>query len=151
MLADNTNNFRFLGTVDTEFFSKVIDTLNWNDYTERQEQRFGMQDTFTIPLIWDMKLEQALKWPTYQLLKTELVKIEQALAGILGKGSSRTIVLTKLPAGTQIDLHKDKGKFFQNTNRIHIPVTTNDKCIFRVGQETKNMKVGENVDNHFIE
>ena len=50
------------------------------------------------------------------------------------------VELIKLPAGKYISTHVDVGMNFKLSNRIHI---TNDKCIFVVGNEGKQMKRGE--------
>ena len=135
--------FKYWGNFDISFFLKAVSYLDWHQYTERQEKRFGMQDTYTIPLIWDIKLEERKEHPSYNLFKPELEKLSAILNDKLGAGKIFTCVLTKLPAGKQIDLHVDKLDFFSNSSRIHIPIITNDDCIFRVGKETQNMKVGE--------
>jgi len=131
--------FRYLGTVDVSFFLKGIEELNWNTYTERQEKRFGMQDTYTIPLVWDINFKSRKRWADYSIMEEELLRIEKTL----NKGEICSAVLTKLPAGKQINLHRDKGEFFDDTIRIHIPIVTNENCIFRVGRETRVMRVGE--------
>ena len=49
----------------------------------------------------------------------------------------------KLPAGNKVLPHIDKGKSFTIPRRIHLPITTNSKCFFTVGDTTKNLKLGE--------
>ena len=71
--------FRYLGTVDVSFFLEVIEQLNWNTYTERQEKRFGMQDTYTIPLVWDINFKSRKRWSDYSLVEEELINIEKTL------------------------------------------------------------------------
>ena len=120
--------FRYLGTVDVSFFLKGIEELNWNTYTERQEKRFGMQDTYTIPLVWDINFKSRKRWADYSIMEEELLRIEKTL----NKGEICSAVLTKLPAGKQINLHRDKGEFFDETIRIHIPIVTNENCIYHM-------------------
>jgi hypothetical protein len=53
------------------------------------------------------------------------------------------ILMAKLPAAKTIAAHCDSGFSLLHCNRIHIPLTTNDKVTFSVGGEKKKMKVGE--------
>lgn len=146
----NKEVFRYLGNYDVSFFEQKLESLDWNHYLDRQEQRYGMRDTNTIPIVWDLDLENICLWPSFKLFQKEILKLEETLATILGKGTIYSCVLTKLPAGKNIDLHRDVGGFFENTNRIHIPVQTNSKVLFRVGNESINMKIGEmwEISNH---
>jgi hypothetical protein len=52
-------------------------------------------------------------------------------------------MLTRLRAGAVIPRHKDEGPLTAKTHRIHVPVTTNTGCIFSVGEESKNLGVGQ--------
>ena len=65
----------------------------------------------------------------------------------------QSAILINLPAGKSIPRHIDTHSFFKKFSRIHIPIITNEKCYFTVGDETKNLKVGEiweiNNDNQF--
>ena len=111
--------FRYLGTVDVSFFLEVIEQLNWNTYTERQEKRFGMQDTYTIPLVWDINFKSRKRWSDYSLVEEELINIENKIKRTqCNEREICSAVLTKLPAGKQINLHRDKGAFFDETIRF---------------------------------
>ena len=59
------------------------------------------------------------------------------------------ILLAKLLAGGKINEHVDFGYSLMGVHRIHIPVVTNDDVIFRVGGESKNLRVGDfcEIDN----
>ena len=144
MTLNVTNQpFRYLGEFDTEFFLKQLNAVDWNDYTDRQENRFGMKDTYTIPIIWDLKMQAIRRWPIYDLFEQEIQKANEVLTDLLGPGVIHTCVLTKLPAGKQIDLHYDNGNFFRKSSRVHIPIVTNDETYFQVGDEVINMKVNQ--------
>jgi hypothetical protein len=135
--------FRYLGEFDTSFFLKQLNTVKWEDYIDRQENRLGMQDTHTIPIVWDLNMKTIRRWPIYDLFENEIQKVNELLTSVLGAGVIYTCVLTKLSAGKQIDLHYDDGKFFRNSSRVHIPVVTNEQTFFQVGNEVVNMKVNE--------
>ncbi len=68
----------------------------------------------------------------------------------MGNGSIETAILINLPKNKKIDRHFDLAKYFIERNRLHIPIITNDKCIFEVDGEEINMKEGEiwEINNH---
>ncbi len=132
-----------------KFYSKINvpelpENVNWNEYTFRQKTHEVHSQTKTIPLIWDEKLKGEIiyhRWYSY---------FEDFLSTLpLGLGYIQSAILIKLPAGKCIPSHIDSAPFFKKYSRIHIPVTTNDECFFTVGDETKNLKVGEiwEIDN----
>ncbi len=53
------------------------------------------------------------------------------------------MLLAKLPAGSKIPKHTDAGYALLNRHRVHIPIITNDKVVFMVDGEEKNMQAGE--------
>jgi len=53
------------------------------------------------------------------------------------------VLLTRLPAGAQIDVHSDNLISLLHCHRIHIPIETNPAVVFCVGGERKNLKSGE--------
>jgi tetratricopeptide (TPR) repeat protein len=59
------------------------------------------------------------------------------------------ILFAKLLAGGKIEEHVDFGYSLIGVHRIHIPVVTNDDVVFRVGGESRNLRVGEfcEIDN----
>ena len=86
--------------------------------------------------------------PTYQPLYQDF---EAALKPIIDSISAYyspdgyviRILLARLPAGAQIDVHSDNLHSLLNCHRIHIPIQTNPGVIFCVGGERKNLKAGE--------
>ena len=66
------------------------------------------------------------------------------------------MLLTQMAPGSEIPEHVDSGPALMNCHRVHIPITTNDKVIFTVDGEKKNMQVGEfweidNSQDHSVE
>jgi aspartyl/asparaginyl beta-hydroxylase (cupin superfamily) len=61
----------------------------------------------------------------------------------LGEVKTQQAMLAKLKAGTVIPRHMDKGPLTAKTHRIHVPVITNEGCIFNVGNESMNLKSGQ--------
>jgi hypothetical protein len=61
-----------------------------------------------------------------------------------GSGYLLRAILVKLYKKSIIPTHVDSANnTFKFSKRIHIPIITNEKCIFNVGEESINMKVGE--------
>jgi len=65
------------------------------------------------------------------------------LTAKIGKGYIETAILINLPKSKKIKPHTDAHIYFDSRNRIHIPIVTNDMCIFEVDGEEINMKQGE--------
>ncbi len=60
-----------------------------------------------------------------------------------GAGYFVRIILTRLPAGAEIRTHIDTGYSLERSHRIHVPVVSNDETLFRVGDRSLHMRVGE--------
>jgi hypothetical protein len=144
MTLKTVSPFKFLGNYDVTSFFENIDLLDWGAYTDRQKKRLNMKDTGTIPLIWDIDFTQVNVWPYHEMFAKQVQELNDLMCLLFGTGEMCTCVLTNLPASTKIDMHfDDRIDFFKNTNRVHIPITTNDDVIFKVGDQERNMKVGE--------
>ena len=68
---------------------------------------------------------------------------QRTLIDQYGTGYFVRAILTRLPAGAQIGPHIDEGHSLKRSHRIHIPVITNRDAMFRVGDPTLHMQVGE--------
>lgn len=143
MINKTIKPFNYLGYYNIDSILKKIDSLDWNGYTNRQEIRYGMQDTETVPIIWEEKFKFQKSWNNLEVFSDEVDFFKDELTKHFGEGILMTCVLTKLPKQKNIDWHYDCGSFFNNSHRIHIPIITNDDVIFKIGDEEKNMKVGE--------
>jgi aspartyl/asparaginyl beta-hydroxylase (cupin superfamily) len=140
------------GKIDVSNILRIIDEnhLDWDEYTDRQN-KYNTEHvhTKTIPIIFDKSFNfKHLKiMPTehYPLFKNEISKIEEKIK--LNTGEDGKIVralLVKLTAGKSIRPHIDTVGFsLVICRRIHIPIQTNDDCFFRVGDDRRNLKLGE--------
>lgn len=138
-------NFKYYGEYDISNIEFLIstNTLDWETYTYRQTHRKGQSHTKTIPLIWEENFNGIKKWDSYSIFESEINKIEVTLKNILGEGIIMTALLINLPKHREIGKHVDSGsEHFFKTNRIHIPIETNDKCLFTVSDETIHMEKG---------
>ena len=132
-------NFVFKGTIDVGPLEQKLEPLDWNAYTFRQTKFNVHRETLTVPLLWNevpSREEVPHQWYTH--FKEDLDRIALHL-----KAHIHTALLIKLPAGRSIQPHVDAAPHFKLYHRIHIPIVTNPKCLFTVGNETIHMKKGE--------
>ena len=142
-MASLEENFRFIGYYNVNPFLEKLNLLDWNEYTNRQKIRPGMEETFTVPLHWNERFLDITKWSAASLFEKQIIELEEIMEHLFGPGVMKTCVLTKIPAKKSIALHFDCGPFFKKSHRVHIPITTNDNVIFVIDKEEKNLKVGE--------
>jgi hypothetical protein len=81
----------------------------------------------------------------YHLFKNEVSKIEEVIKLNTGEdGKIMRALLVKLTAGKSIRPHIDTVGFsLVICRRIHIPIQTNKNCFFTVGDDRRNLKIGE--------
>lgn len=138
-------NFKYFGLVDVSNFDSLIlkSNLDWDYYTFRQTHRKGQQETKTIPLIWGENFNEINKRETYPIFENELNILESIFKHMIGEGKISTALLINLPKHKSILPHIDSGdEHFFKTNRLHIPIQTNEKCLFTVSDETIHMQKG---------
>jgi len=143
-------NFKLLGIFDSSKILKKLKTLSeevWNEYTFRQElfEEFHGQ-TLTIPLLYDEDYTHNMgkKSKFYEMFEDDVIELNKTYRSIMGKdGVIIRIEIVKMPPHTKIKRHKDMTESFKFDNRTHIPIQTNEKVIFYVGGEEKNMKLNE--------
>ena len=86
------------------------------------------------PTLWD-------EW------KDVLLPIMEKAAKRLGYENHRfpRAMLARLPAGGEISRHLDRDASYY-IHKIHVPLITNPKTIFRVGEQARHLPVGEIVE-----
>jgi len=144
----NKFNFKNIGTIDVSNIKDIVLKFtkeDWNEFTFRQDKLSTHIDTFSIPLIFDTSFSTVKpvyqKW--YSQVEDELNKIHDICRNVYSDGYIIRALFVNLPAGKSIPSHKDHGMSLLISNRIHIPIITNDGVIFMVGGESINMKEGE--------
>ena len=145
-------NFKYYGQVNVSKLNSLLSNseLNWDEYTYRQTDRYGQADTKTIPLLWSEDFIKNTTWKSYEIFKEALDEIQNDLINLMGDGHIEVALLVNLTKNKKILPHTDSGDIhFFKTKRIHIPIITNDKCNFIVGDEMVQMKSGEiwEIDN----
>jgi hypothetical protein len=156
------NNYLYLGKTDVSHIQNQLQNLDnniWDLNQIRQNIYEVHKHTKSIDLMWSL---ESLSNPHYKNKKNKeyllfdmnnfLQEIKSFYINQYGKGKFVRIVLTKLKAKQNIELHQDggnAGKCLENCFRTHIPIITNPDVYFIVDGESKNMKVGEiwQIDN----
>lgn len=129
----------------------LLDDSQWFSFRERKSG-VAAEKTDTIPLVYDkkIKLSSYIIHELYAHFQDDI----QAAVELCGVGTRvEQAMLARLPNGVSIPRHKDKGAITASTHRIHVPVTTNEQCIFTVDNQSKILNAGEvwiidNVDKY---
>jgi hypothetical protein len=140
------DNFHRVDDLDTTKWLTVLDTMTdkmWGEDPSRQENFIVHRYTQTIPLVYDEKFVNPIKTKYYKIFETSLMSLESLLSTHYGKGFTARVILTKLKSKGAILPHRDSGKCFELSHRVHIPLITNDEVFFTVGEDTIVMRSGE--------
>jgi hypothetical protein len=148
---NHTDTFQLHGKIDIEPILKIIldNNLDWDEYTDRQKKYLAHIHTKTIPLIFDKSFNfnhlKIIPTEHYQLFEEEILKIEEKIKLSTGEnGKIMRAILVNLTAGKSIVPHVDTvGLTLVLCRRIHIPIQTNESCFFTVGDDKRNLKLGE--------
>jgi hypothetical protein len=148
-------SFQFIGDMQSfdNLLSEVLSLTpeDWLEYLERKKIGGAAGgNTDTIPLVYDVnqKLNSDVLHKHYEKFSNYLDEVVLATLDKIGKVKIQQAMLTRLRAHTSIPKHKDVGnpltaKMHSETHRIHVPIITNENCIFTVDNESKNLKPGE--------
>lgn len=149
---DVRENFIRHGEYNVNNILRILNdnNLDWDEFTERQKLENTVHyDTKTIPIIFDktFNFDSFKPVPTdlYPLFETEISNIEQIIRESTGEtGFIMRAIMVKLPSRKFITPHIDTaGESLVVCRRIHIPLITNHRCYFTVGNEEKRLPVGE--------
>ena len=120
---------------------------DWVSYKERKiTGGIASYETDTIPLLYSpyaMGSKSIQQHQHHQLFADHINRICQMAYDVYGKITEKQSMLTRLPAGKSIKRHKDKGQITRKTHRIHLPLQTNNLCIFTVGDTSMHLPIGE--------
>jgi hypothetical protein len=148
---NHDENFSFYGSYPVDNIKNILQNglLDWTKYNIRQRACSDMRHTQTIPIVYDRDFFSTNYKPVYddnyKLFENELNKISEIITKKTeGNGYLLRAILVKLLAGKSIPTHTDTAnETFKVSRRIHLPIITNERCFFTVGNETINMKEGE--------
>jgi len=142
------DNFNYIGKINIKELKENIMAISdseWEDFDWRQKTFNVHKTTQTIPLIYDKDFREndLTYWKHYNITKTFLNELENKFKKAISDGFIVRAILVKLKANTSILPHTDNLTTLDKNNRFHIPVITNKKVLFTVGDEVKNLKEGE--------
>jgi len=142
------DNFIFLGNYNIEHWMNKLNTLtdeDWNAYTFRQDTYEVHRKTKTIPILYDEEYSAFIgnRSKFYDMFETDVDELNILYNSILGVGNIIRIEIVSMPPFSKVPTHIDYGGSLETHNRTHIPLQTNEGCIFTVGGESKHLKVGE--------
>lgn len=142
--------FQFIDTMTLfENLLNDVSSITNEDWVKNKERKMNggaaASNTDTIPLMYDLtqRLNSEITHESYAIFAPYIDEIIRATTKTLGKVVMKQSMLTRLKANTVIPRHRDKGPLTAKTHRIHVPIITNAKCIFKVGDEARNLKAGE--------
>lgn len=138
-------------------YPKSFDEDDWNNKVgiQRKTKLTIFRDCDTIPLMW----EYAKGKPHKIAAKTEFYDkyfdkqffwwVESRLLQYYRYGHIISALFAKLKPNGELKPHVDGGISVVHNHNVHIPITTNEGCLFTVGGKTKHLEVGKmyEVDN----
>lgn len=143
-------NFRSFKQYDIEKLKNIFLDFDseWDIDTSRQDHLKTHKDTksYTIinyPLDWS---SQDGYVPNIVCQNSEILSEIQPVITDLEKfhnGSVARVIVTKLFDEGNIPPHQDRGEYLITARRHHLPIVTNSRVMFKVGEDSVNMKAGE--------
>lgn len=137
---------------------ELLKTLNENQEIEINNDRNNFSThsktkshlIYNFPLEWDGELKMDAEVSTKDLRMLDAVEPLISLLEDYHSGKRGRVLLVNLPAGEKIPMHKDSGIYLQLVHRNHVPIITNDKVMFGVGNSLINMKEDNvyEINNH---
>ncbi len=142
-------NYKFLGKFSQ--LNNLKDTVNgisnsdWEEYTFRQKNFSNHIYTRTVPIIFneDFRSFCPTKTKWYPLFQDNLQELNLVCNKKYGNGFFARSFLVKLLAKSKIPKHIDSGGGLVVCSRIHVPIITNEKIKFFVGNQRKYLREGE--------
>lgn len=138
--------FRYIDNLDVsgESFSRsTLEGLDWTRYSYRQNQWSFHKETFTVPLLWDEQPGIIKRYWLFEDFEPLIMAVRSAVNKHYNVTHSLVrSLLVMLPAMSQIYPHRDGGGL-ELVKRTHLPLASNDNCVFTVGGERVVMRVGQ--------
>jgi hypothetical protein len=140
-------NFKYIANVNVNDIADKVKSFTddiWGDYDFRQKTFDTHKDTLTVPLLFEENFSDfpnTYKW--YSLFEEQIKSLNNIFLEYYKTGWIARAILVNLPAGKIIPTHIDSGVSLEICHRHHIPIITNNKVSFKVGNEVKYMKEGD--------
>jgi len=141
-------DFKKVGEYDIKNIFDSLLTLKdeWDTYPFRQDTYETHKETKCIPLLYDEKYlhQRGQETEFYHLFEQDIDNIQNKLNTFYNtNGEIIRIEIVKMPSQSNVRMHYDSGYSLTIDSRLHIPIQTNSKVIFTIGESTRNLKVGE--------
>ena len=154
-------DMRKIGDIDVTRFAQQaakITNAEWTADAFRQKTYEVHKQTQTIRLIMDEdgRHRDPTYHPSYEIHKELIEPIEifirrqfeqtlkaKRLRKKHGRGYFIRMILVKLLANGSIPHHVDQGETLSKSHRMHLPIITNERNLFSVGDTEVHMKAGE--------
>ena len=159
-------NFKFIGNIDVQNIREQVLLISediWNHDTSRQEIETKHSSTNFVPIKWNYEslttgkeAEVNTEYVEQFNLQNFIEEITDIIKKSYGNGTVVRMLFTRMNPNSKILPHKDAGESLIRAHRIHVPIFTNENCLFTVNEETINMKPGEiweidNSETHSVE
>lgn len=154
-------NFTHIGDLDVTALKALVHELSeeqWSSFSVRQNRYEVHQHTQTIGLVYDPDFRHThpTRLPALQIFEQAIRPalwmaadhFEESDAGRKlvsenGQGYFIRATLVRLKAGCSIAEHQDMNFSLTHSHRLHLPIVTNDRVLFTVGNETMNLREGQ--------
>ena len=157
-------NFRKIGDVDVTQLAQLVADFgeaDWDAASYRQRRYEVHRDTQTIGLVFDEDFRHShpTRLPALQTFEEPLRPTLALIADYYeGSGQGQRLVrefgygyfvratLVRLRAGCGIGSHTDNNFSLTHSHRVHVPIVSNDRVVFKVGTESWVLLPGEVVE-----
>ena len=153
MFFKKIEGLKELGVIPRDIVEETVDLIQeyeWGYNKIRQKIYKQHEDTenillrFKHPDVFKLESEGNLGDYNYSLYNYGLMgryggNLHQYVP-YFGEFSDLAFMLVKLKAGGKIPLHTDSGEYFDRGRRVHIPLQTNRKVLFQLGDRKFHMK-----------
>jgi len=144
-------NYKYINTFDVSSIYDILNNFNleWKINTYRQNQidtthKYTESYYINIPVIGWKSNNSFLTQNVCENKKLDILTkpIVQYLEQ-LHNGKAGIVMYIKLLPNSNVKEHIDNGEYLNSVRRHHIPIKTNNKVLFVVNEEKKNMNIGE--------
>jgi len=148
-------DFKYIDRFNVEQLSEYLNTFDseWKLNTSNQESYLSQKDSnsYFITEVFnsdqnDKPFINGVVTKDPEIIELVVIPIIYELEKLVG-GKYAKSLFAKLPANKRIFPHYDQGgplsTYMMLIRRFHVVISTNDKVLFRIGNNTKHLKVGE--------
>ena len=147
-LSGKAKNFLHITNLDVSSLVAEVKKIQpdvWN--ASSRKERFEVHTaTHSLNFIFDVDFCHYN--PTYLTSYYHFIHLLEPIEKVIYNhfkhdGFIGRMMLTKLKANSEINVHVDNGYSLLHCHRMHIPLVTNENVIFTIGGEAKNIRAGE--------